>query len=141
MVAREQALDILNKLRKNKPAKFFNRIDETSAGMNFILAFLSESNCDVYASTIADKMQISRARVAVLIQKLISKGLIEKSSSNSDARIEVIKLTTKGFDEINKFKERMISDIVKLIEEVGIEEIHKFLDTSAKIKKILDDLN
>ncbi len=141
MVAREQALDILNKIRKNKPAKFFNRIDETSAGMNFILAFLSESNCDVYASTIADKMQISRARVAVLIQKLISKGLIEKSSSNSDARIEVIKLTTKGFDEINKFKERMISDIVKLIEEVGIEEIHKFLDTSAKIKKILDDLN
>lgn len=141
MVAREQALDILDRMRKNKPTRFFNKLDETSAGMNFILAFLSESNCDVYASTIADKMQISRARVAVLLQKLISKGLIEKSSSNSDARIEVIKLTSNGFDEINKFKERMISDIVKLIEEVGIEEIHKFLDTSAKIKKILDGLD
>lgn len=139
MVTREQTLDVLNKIRKNKPAKFFNKIDETYAGMNFILIYLSEHN-DVYASTVADKMQISRARVAVLIQKLVNKGLIKKSLSSTDARVEVIKLTKKGQKEIKIFKEKIISKITKIIEEIGLEEIYKFIDTSAKIKNIFDSL-
>lgn len=140
MITREQALDVLSKIRDSKPAKFFNKVDETNAGMNFIIAYLSEHDNDIYASTIADKMQISRARVAVLIQKLINKGLIKKSISDIDARIEVLKLTQLGFDEINKFKEYMISNVTKVIEEIGLEEMYRFIETSAKIKNILNSL-
>ncbi len=140
MVTREQALDVLSKIRENKPAKFFTKIDETNAGMNFILAYLSEHDNDIYASEIADNMQISRARVAVLIQKLINKGLTQKSTSSIDARIEVLKLTQSGLDEINKFKEQMISNVTKVIEKVGLDEMYRFIDTSATIKSILDSL-
>ena len=140
MVTREQALDVLNKIRDYKPAKFFNKIDETNAGMNFILAYLSEHGNNIYASEIADNMQISRARVTVLIQKLINKGLIIKSNSRNDARIEVLKLTQSGFDEINKFLEHMISDITKVIEVIGLEEMYKFIETSVTIKNLLDNL-
>lgn len=140
MVAREQALDVLKKMRENRPAKLFNKVDESSAGMNFILVYLSEHDNDIYASTVADKMQISRARIAVLIQKLISKGLVEKSTSSTDARIEVIKLTEKGLVEINNLKEQMILNVTKVIEKIGIKEIYRFIDTSAKIKNILDSL-
>ena len=140
MVTREQALDVLNKIRDYKPAKFFNKIDETNAGMNFILAYLSEHGNNIYASEIADNMQISRARVTVLIQKLINKSLIIKSTSSTDARIEVLKLTQSGFDAVNKFKERMISDVTKVIEKIGLEEMYRFIETSATIKSILDSL-
>ena len=140
MVTREQALDVLSKIRESKPAKFFNKIDETNAGMNFILAYLNEHDNDIYASEIADNMQISRARVTVLIQKLINKGLIIKSNSRNDARIEVLKLTQSGFDEINKFLEHMISDITKVIEVIGLEEMYKFIETSVTIKNLLDNL-
>lgn len=140
MVTREQVLDILVKIKKNKPAKFFNAIDETSAGMNFILFYLSEHNTDTYASTVADEMRISRARVAVLIQKLINKGFIEKTISSTDARIEVLKITEKGLEEINNFKEHMITNVTKVIEEIGLDEIYKFIDISAKIKNIVDNL-
>ena len=140
MVTREQALDVLSKIRESKPAKFFNKVDETNAGMNFILAYLNEHDNDIYASEIADNMQISRARVTVLIQKLINKGLIIKSNSRNDARIEVLKLTQSGFDEINKFLEHMISDITKVIEVIGLEEMYKFIETSVTIKNLLDNL-
>lgn len=140
MVTREQALGVLNKLKENKPTKLFNKASETSAGMNFVLVYLSEHKENVYASTIADKMQISRARIAVLIQKLISKSLIEKTVSNDDARIEVLKITPLGIKEVNAFKEKMISALIKVIEEVGLKRIYKFIETSAKINHILDEM-
>ena len=140
MVTREQALDVLNKIRQNKPTKFFNKIDETSAGMSFILVYLSEHDCEVYASTIAEKMNISRARVAVLIQKLINKGMIQKSSSSIDGRIEVLNITPLGLKEANEFKEQVLSCVTSVIDKVGLEEIYRFIETSAKIKNILSEL-
>lgn len=140
MVTREQALDVLNKIKQNKPTKFFKKIDETSAGMRFILMYLSEHNNEVYASTIAEKMDISRARVAVLIQKLINKGMIEKSSSSMDGRIDVLKITQVGLSEIKTFKEQVLSNVIMVIEKIGLEEIYRFIDTSAKIKNILGEL-
>ena len=140
MVTREQVMHVLNKLKANKPTMLFSKVDETSVGMNFILLYLSENAEDVYASTIADKMEISRARVAVLIQKLINRGLIEKQESNHDARIAMLKLTKQGQEEIKHCKDHMISNVTKVIEEVGIDEVYKFIETSAKIKNILDEL-
>lgn len=140
MVTREQALDVLNKIKQNKPTKFFKKIDETSAGMRFILMYLSEHTNEVYASTIAEKMDISRARVAVLIQKLINKGMIEKSSSSMDGRIDVLKITQVGLSEIKTFKEQVLSNVIMVIEKIGLEEIYRFIDTSAKIKNILGEL-
>lgn len=140
MVTREQALDVLNKFRENKPMKFFNKVDETSAGMNFVLVYLSEHSDDVYASTIAEKMQISRARVAVLIQKLINKGFIQKSISNLDGRIEVLRLTPLGEREVNAFKEYMLSNVTKLIERIGLKETYNFIETLEKVKNILEEI-
>lgn len=140
MVTREQALDVLNKMKQNKPTKFFNKIDETSAGMNFILVYLSEHGNEVYASTIAEKMNISRARVAVLIQKLINKGMVQKSSSCIDGRIDVLKITETGLNEVKTFKEQVLSNVITVVEKIGLEEIYRFIDTSAKIKNILSEL-
>lgn len=137
MVTREQAIDVLNKIKHNMPTKFFNKIDEASACMSFILVFLSENDNEIYASTIAKKMNISRARVAVLISKLITKGMITKSSSGIDGRIDVLKITQNGLNEVELIKEQAFSSVIMVIEKIGIEEIYRFIDTSAKIKNII----
>ena len=79
MITKNQAMEILEKIKNNRPNKFFNKLDDTEAGMRFVLIYLSENKAGVYASSIAEKMCISRARVAVLIQKLLIKGYIEKT--------------------------------------------------------------
>ena len=140
MVAREQALEFLNKLRTNKPTTLFNKIDETAVGMKFLLAYLSENNGEVYASTVAEKMNISRARVAVLIQKLMNKGLISKTISKTDRRIEVLNITDAGLKEANKFIEQILSALTIVIEKIGLDELYKFVETSAKIKNILKEI-
>ena len=140
MVAREQALEFLNKLRTNKPTTLFNKIDETAVGMKFLLAYLSENNGEVYASTVAEKMNISRARVAVLIQKLMNKGLISKTTSKTDRRIEVLNITDAGLKEANKFIDQILSALTIVIEKIGLDELYKYVETSAKIKNILKEI-
>ena len=138
MVTKEQALHILNKVKQNKPTNFFNKISDSEAGMRYVLVYLSEQVEEVYASTIAEKMKISRARVAVLIKKLENKRLINKTVCKTDARIEVLKITKRGMEEVNKIQENAIKCISKVIETLGIEEINRFIETSAKIKAVLD---
>lgn len=140
MVTIEQAMEVLDKFQANKPTRFFNKVDEISAGMTFVLVYLRENQGEVYASTIADKMQISRARVAVLIQKLTIKGLIEQTTG-SDARIKALKITDKGLAEVNQFRQNMIERVTRVIEEIGLKEVYKFLETSKKIKNIMDDMD
>lgn len=139
MITTEQAMDVLEKFRENKPTKFFNKVDEISAGMTFVLVYLSEHREGAYASTIADQMHISRARVAVLIQKLLAKGWVEQSTS-SDARIKTLQITEAGLQEVGQFKQQMLGKITKVIEVLGIKKVYKFLETSKKIKNIIEDM-
>ena len=113
MISREQAIEIIEKLRASKPAQIFQNVSDMDAGMKFVLMFLSESSKEVYASTISEKMNISRARVAVLLKKMEFKGLITKTSSKTN--------------------------VVKVIEKIGINKLNDFLDTAFSIKSILEE--
>ena len=139
MISREQAIEIIEKLRASKPAQIFQNVSDMDAGMKFVLMFLSESSKEVYASTISEKMNISRARVAVLLKKMEFKGLITKTSSKTDARIEVINMTKEGLKTINLIKEKAIKNVVKVIEKIGINKLNDFLDTAFSIKSILEE--
>lgn len=139
MVSKIEAEEILNKFKEIKPSKFFNKVDENSAGMRFVLLFLSENvDSEVYASTLAEKMNISRARVANIVQKLLNKGFIEKNISCKDARIEVLKITKVGLDDIENGKKHILNLITKIVNNIGTEEIYNFINTLQKIKHILN---
>lgn len=141
MITDEEVIEILHSIREFRPARIFNKVDESTAGMRFVMVYLREHNNDVYASTIAKELGISRARMGVLIGKLISKGLVEKTVSSSDARIEVIKLTPLGEQEINTARTKMIENVRHVIDEIGLSEMKKFISISAKIKKVLEDID
>lgn len=140
MTSREQAMSILEQLRNNHPTGFFNKIDQSSAGMYYILVYLCEHPNEIYASTIAQVMQISRSRVAVLIQKLIHKGYIQKSPSNLDKRIDVLHLTPAGYIEANTFQDHILTIITKIVHQIGEDKIYDFIQTSAKIKNVISAL-
>ena len=138
MANKEQVYQIIEKLKIIRPTEMFKDIDCTNKGMRFILIYISENN-NVYASTISEKMNISRARVGILLKKLENKKFITKRPSSSDARIDVIELTPPGRSEAEKLKEDAISEMIKIIDYVGFDELNTCLDTMAKVKKILEN--
>jgi DNA-binding MarR family transcriptional regulator len=133
MKKESQAEEIINKLQSSNPIKYFQILDESQNGMFYILLFLSKSKDDVYASTLAKEMKISRARVAVLIQKLLKKNLIEKEASNADSRIDILKITEYGLQKIDEFKNEMVRLTTKIINKIGIKEFNHYIDVSNEI--------
>lgn len=139
MISENEANLILERFKELNPSKFFSKVDENMAGMRFVLVFLNENKQNnVYASTLAEKMNISRARMGTIVQKLLSKGLIEKKVSSLDGRIEVLKITPLGLNEVENGKKHILNLITKLVDEVGIDEMHNFLNTLQKFKHILN---
>ncbi|MBP3431540.1 MAG: transcriptional regulator [Clostridia bacterium] len=139
MATRDQAMQVIKRFCDNRPEHVFKHVSELENGTRFVLMFLSEAETEVYASSISEAMNISRARVAVLLKKVEDKGYIRKRTSSKDARIEVVSLTEQGLKKVESMKERAIEDVMKVIEVVGIEEIDHFLKTAEKVKKIMEE--
>ena len=140
MDKREQVFNIIKKLKENKPAKVFKKVsDDLDFGVRFILMYLMDSMGEVYASSISNVMNISRARVGILLNKMETKGYITKEASDKDARIEVINLTNKGLNRCNEIKREIEEYITIILEKIGYDELNNFLDTACKIKNVLEE--
>ena len=84
-------------------------------------------------------MNVSMARVTSLIQKMEERGLLVREESLTDRRVNLISLTEKGEAEAVKAIDFSISIVTKLIEEIGTDEIDRFIETFDKIKNVLEN--
>lgn len=137
MASKMEVFEVMGKLQQCNPLEFFRTIDEVNSGMGYIMLKLYNAKDEVYAINLSKDMQISRARVTMLLRKLISRGFIVKQQSQIDARKEIITITNKGRDEVGAIKKKMLNDISKLIDKMGIEKVNQFLELSKEIKNIL----
>lgn len=136
----EQVFNIIKKLKENKPAKVFKKVsNDIDSGVRFVLMYLIDNKGEVYASSISEAMNISRARVGILLNKMEVKGYIVKTTSVKDARIEVVNLTEQGLDRCKEIKNEIMNYINNIIDKIGYEELNHFLDTACKIKNVLEE--
>lgn len=132
-----QATQLLEQIRDSHPMEFFDRFDSYNSGMNVILMYLVTSNEEVYATTFSEKMNISRARVSKILQKLLDKQYITKQLSTEDARKEYISITDQGRMAIEEVKKKIISNGITLIDHLGIEKLQTFISISKEIRDLI----
>ena len=116
MATQEQIKKIHSEMEKAQPVDFFKRINEIQAGIGAVLRVLYEYDGTVTAGQISEILEVSTARVAVLLKKMDSKGLITKKHSTDDARVTIVSITEHGKDIINIAKE--INAVVKAPPEI-----------------------
>lgn len=137
MATAEQVELLLEQLEKSHPSKFFKRMNETQAGIGAVLRLLSESKNTVTAGDISNFLDVSTARVAVVLKKMVAKGLIIKESDPLDARITVVKLTAYGEENVQRMKEELYEQIATVIDKVGEERLYEFVAISNEIRDAL----
>lgn len=137
MAAQEQIETLLQQLRQAPPSACFQRIDENAAGIRAILKYLRETSETVTAGRISEKLGVSTARVAVLLKKMVAKGLIEKMRDPADARIVVVRLSEHGAKTAEKIRSGVYAQVGAIIDRVGMERMLEFAAISNEIRTVM----
>ena len=139
MSTREDAREMLYKLRACRSKSFFNKIDESQKGIGFVLVYLQEADHEVIAGDLARELNVSTARIAALLRKMEKNGFISRYHSAADARQTVVEITPSGSEYVDKMREQILMKMELLIKKVGKEDIEEFIRISQKIKEAFDE--
>ena len=137
MATREQIETILALVHDTHPAAFFKRIDDTSAGISAVLRFLYEADGEVTSGQISSFMNVSTARMAVLLKKMDAKGLIRKETGSADARTTVVRLSGFGRETVEKIHADMYRQVGCVIDKIGMERLIEFTTVAREIWVVL----
>ena len=137
MANAEQIETLLEQFKKAPPAECFQNVDMSSAGIRAILKILNETDRKVTAGTLSECMRVSTARVAVLLKKMVAKGLIEKEADADDGRVVVVRLSEYGRQTAEKFRKNLYDRIGEMIDRVGMEKMLEFAAISNEIHEVM----
>lgn len=137
MASREQIELLRRQLWEAVPMEFCKQIDQKQVGMEAILQLLLEADQTVTAGMLSEAMNVSTARMAVLLRKMSEKGLIVKETHALDGRVTVVRLTEHGEAIAGKKREEALRQIGAVIDKVGMERMLEFIRISKEIKEVI----
>lgn len=139
MATKEEIDAIIKRSHERKP--HMSKIDKENFGIGMVLRYLSSNSHPVSAADISRFMEVSSARVAVLLRTMQEKGLIIKKEDTADARKILVCLSEKGKERIEKARQEHYEMMAEIIDKVGFERINLFLDISEEINEIISKLH
>lgn len=137
MITRELAQYYFKLLRESAPLPFINHVEQSDKGIACVLCYLSEHSGKVYANSIADDMNISRARISIIVEKLVKRGFVNKTNSSLDARIQELSITQKGRKLLREIDDNVSQRIIAIVDSIGEEEFLHFISLCKKIKEVM----
>ncbi|MFI3207225.1 MAG: MarR family winged helix-turn-helix transcriptional regulator [Clostridia bacterium] len=129
---------VLDLLHQNRPTQSYENLTKNEMGIMGVIKFLHDSGDEVKSKDISDYLKVSSARMAVILKKLELKDLIKKSTSVTDARVTVVKLSTKGKMLASSTEMRLQKSAENLIDEFGMDYLLTLLKDMNKFKNIME---
>lgn len=140
MATKAQVEMIFNQMKQVFPENFLSCISESQSGMMAVLRLLDESAGESTAGQISRVLNVSTARVTVLLKKMAAKGLITKEKDTQDGRITWVKLTDLGIATIKNVKGELYRRMEAVIDAVGEERLLSFVTICNDIKTVMEHM-
>jgi len=120
-------IELIFELQKKCSAEIDKFIDDLGISQAEYNMFICLKNCKHFNSySVADKMNLSLSRVSRIIDKMVSKGFLNRTTNKLDRRAIDIKITPKGKTVHNKivlFIGEREENIVNQLKENEIEDM------------------
>lgn len=115
---------------------------DAQKGERFIIFYLGYNNNKyLIAGDVSKEMNVSTARVAVLLNRLEKKGYIIKEQDEIDKRKTKVKLTKEGYNFYQMKMKRLMKYFEAIIDKIGYEGLDQFLEYLNIINRIGDEMN
>ncbi len=95
-------------------------------GKHFILGYLNE-NGKTKSLDLAKALDVSTARIAVILNDLEKEGLVLREKDEKDKRITYISLTQKGTFVVTNDKKHVLNVLDNVIKKTSEEELNGFI--------------
>lgn len=104
-----------------------------------VIKYLYHIETKVTSKQISDELNVSSARMTILLKKLEKDNIIVKEKSEEDARAINIKLTKHGLNKAEEFTNSMNTCIEKLLDTFGLEELIDLLNKMSIFKNVFKE--
>ena len=98
-----------------------------------VLAELSKIEDGLAAGDIAEKIQISTARVAKILNYLEENNFVTRKKQESDKRVTIVCITEEGKTFLEDFKMKRANDMTYALEGIPDSDIETFISVTEKI--------
>lgn len=136
---KELATELLKDLWDNRPNRFNNFLDEFNKGEFGLLNYIYFETKEVSAGMLSEKLNVSTARIASILNSLEAKKLIKRKTGTDDKRKVVVEITTEGKEIIKKYQEEVVNKVSYIISRIGQEKAKQYFDIMLEINSIIND--
>ncbi len=136
---KELATKLLKDLWDNRPNRFNNFLDEFNKGEFGLLNYIYFETKEVSAGMLSEKLKVSTARIASILNSLEAKKLIKRKIGTDDKRKVVVEITTEGKEIIKKYQEEVVNKVSYIISRIGQEKAKQYFDIMLEINSIIND--
>ncbi len=102
-------------------------------GELFVLNYLASHETTVHPKELSEKLSVSTARIASLLNHMEEKGYIRRDPDPEDNRQVYVVLTDDGHAAIQKIKPMVIAYIAAMLEKLGPEDAAAYIRIQKKI--------
>ena len=114
-------------------------LDEFNCGEIGVLSMLAFDQNPVTAGELSEKLNVTTARIARILNSLESKQYIRRKNDRTDRRKIFVTITKKGKELADSTKKEIMDKIVQVIQEVGYDEIQTYISIVLKIRSVLNN--
>lgn len=135
----EEIAEILfQKLNSSTSNSLTGSLTEFNRGEIGVLSYLAFNKDETTAGELSEKLNVTTARIASILNSLENKEYIKRKEDNFDKRKTLVSITIKGKELATITKKEIIEKIKKVVEEIGYDEIKNYVRIALKIRNILD---
>ena len=111
----------------------YQGISKMTMGEQFVLNYLATNDNVIHPKELSEKMVVSTARIAALLNRLEEKKMIRRYTDPEDNRQVIVTMTEEGKQEACRNRAEVISKIEVVLEKIGPEDAEASIRIQKKI--------
>jgi len=135
------AFELLNVRAKLLQVPAQREISKLMRGELFVLNYLKYSNDPVHPKELSEKLAVSTARIARLLNHLEDQKMIVRFTDEHDSRQVVVQLTELGSAEIDRVRSTVLEYTARMLESLGADDAKEYIRIQEKIYQTYASFN
>jgi DNA-binding MarR family transcriptional regulator len=115
-------------------------LDEDMTNDQYYLLRYIKKKAKCTSTELASMFGVNKSAITAMTNRLVKKGLIQRTRDQNDRRVVYLTLTERGDEWITETEEKIHKLVESFITKFSEEEIETFIQTYEKLARILQEM-